>query len=126
MMYTSRFVRRTLIAATAVAAAMLAGQAAMADDVNVRFSWKLKGEYSFFYLGEERDLYKDAGVTLNLGEGAGSQAALGSLIQGQEDAVVMPGIFAISAIQKGMPVKIIALYQPQTPIALISHSDNPV
>ena len=61
-----------------------------------------------------------------MGEGAGAPAALGALLQGQEDVVVMPAIFAVSAIQKGMPIKIIALYQPKTPVVLISHPDKPV
>lgn len=127
MFYPTGLVRGAALAATAALAAVLATQSVMAEDVvNVRFSWKLKGEYGFFYLGEAKGIYKDAGVTLNLGEGAGAQAALGSLIQGQEDAVILPGIFAISAIQKGMPVKIIALYQPASPVVLISHPDKPV
>ncbi|MEZ0168804.1 ABC transporter substrate-binding protein [Microvirga sp. TS319] len=126
MSHAAGLVRRVALTATAVIAATLASQSAMAEDINVRFSWKLKGEYGFFYLGEQKGLYKDAGLTLKLGEGAGAQAALGALIQGQEDVVVLPGIFAISAIQKGMPVKIIALYQPTTPIALISHPEKPV
>jgi NitT/TauT family transport system substrate-binding protein len=61
-----------------------------------------------------------------MGEGAGAPAALGALLQGQEDVVIMPAIFAVSAIQKGMPVKIIALYQPKTPVVLISQPDKPV
>lgn len=126
MLHTTRVIRGTVLVATTALAMLMASQSAMAEDVKVRFSWKLKGEYGFFYLGEQKGLYKDAGVTLTLGEGAGSQAALGSLIQGQEDAVILPGIFALSAIQKGMPVKIIALYQPESPIVLISHSDKPV
>jgi NitT/TauT family transport system substrate-binding protein len=126
MSYATSLVRSLAFAATAAVGTVLASQGAMAEDVNVRFSWKLKGEYGFFYLGEEKGFYKDAGITLKLGEGAGSQAALGSLVQGQEDAVILPGIFAISAIQKGMPVKIIALYQPAAPVVFISHPDKPV
>ncbi|MFU0505544.1 ABC transporter substrate-binding protein [Pseudaminobacter sp. NGMCC 1.201702] len=126
MLHATGAIRGAAIAATAAFATLMASQSAMAEDVNVRFSWKLKGEYGFFYLGEQKGLYKDAGVTLKLGEGAGSQAALGSLIQGQEDAVILPGIFAISAIQKGMPIKIVALYQPESPLALISHPDKAV
>ncbi|EKF17472.1 NMT1/THI5 like domain protein [Nitratireductor pacificus pht-3B] len=125
-MYVTGLIRNTMLAATATAAIVFTAQGAMAEDVKARFSWKLKGEYGFFYLGEEKGLYKDAGVELTLGEGAGSQAALGALIQGQEDVVILPGIFAISAIQKGMPVKLVALYQPESPIALISQPDNPV
>ncbi|MDZ5454357.1 ABC transporter substrate-binding protein [Labrys sp. ZIDIC5] len=126
MFHTKGLIRRAMLAAMAAVAVLSGGRPAQAEDLNVRFSWKLKGEYGFFYLGQEKGLYQNAGVTLKLGEGAGSQAALGSLIQGQEDAVVLPGIFAISAIQKGMPVKIIALYQPETPVVLISHPNKPV
>ncbi|MDG4675880.1 ABC transporter substrate-binding protein [Shinella sp. 838] len=126
MMHVRRVIRGAALVATTAIATLVASQGAMAEEVKVRFSWKLKGEYGFFYLGEQKGIYKDAGVTLKLGEGAGSQAALGSLIQGQEDVVILPGIFAISAIQKGMPVKIIALYQPESPIALISHTEKAV
>ncbi|MGI6856673.1 ABC transporter substrate-binding protein [Mesorhizobium sp. 1B3] len=97
-----------------------------AEDVNIRFSYKLKGEYGFFYLGQEKGVYSQAGLATNFGEGASSQAALGSLIQGQDDLIVLPGIFAISAIQKGMPIKIVALYQPAAPTVLVSHPEKPL
>ena len=97
-----------------------------ADDVRVRFSWKMKGEYGHFYLAQEKGFYADNGLNVRMGEGAGAPAALGSLLQGQEDAVVLQGIFAVSAIQKGMPIKIIALYIPRVGVVVISHNDNPV
>jgi NitT/TauT family transport system substrate-binding protein len=96
------------------------------DDVNVRFSWKFKGEYAHMYLAQDMGFYKERKLNVRMGEGAGAPAALGALLQGQEDVVVMPAIFALSAIQKGMPVKIIALYHEQAPIVLISHPENPV
>ncbi|MBS0339917.1 MAG: ABC transporter substrate-binding protein [Proteobacteria bacterium] len=115
------------IRATAVAAAFALTSAAWAaDDVNVRFSWKLKGEYAHLYLAQEQGMYAANKLEVRMGEGAGAPAALGALLQGQEDVVVMPAIFAVSAIQKGMPVKIIALYQPKTPVVLISQPDKPV
>lgn len=94
--------------------------------VNLRFSWKLKGEYAHLYVAEANGHFRDAGLSVRLGEGAGSQAALGALIQGQEDLVLLPGTFALTAISRGMPVKLIALYHPRTPMALISWPDNPV
>lgn len=90
MMHVRRVIRGAALVATTAIATLVASQGAMAEEVKVRFSWKLKGEYGFFYLGEQKGIYKDAGVTLKLGEGAGSQAALGSLIQGQEDVVILP------------------------------------
>lgn len=127
MSYIMNVTRAAVVAVGAATALVAASTVAVADeDIDVRFSWKLKGEYGFFYYGKDEGIYSDAGINLNLGEGAGSQAALGALIQGQEDVVIMPGVFALSAIQKGIPVKLIALYQPTTPIALISHPENPV
>ena len=101
--------------------------AARADDeVKVRFSWKLKGEYAPLYLAQEDGFFKAQHVAVRMGEGAGAPAALGALLQGQEDVVILPGIFAISAIQKGMPIKLIAIYHAKTPVVIISHPDNPV
>lgn len=117
----------TAVATMALLAAVICSSAALAaDDVRVRFSWKLKGEYGHLYLAEERGFYAAKNLAVRMGEGAGSQAALGALVQGQEDIVIMPGIFAVSAIQKGMPVKIIALYHPKAPVVLISHPDKPI
>ena len=95
--------------------------ACAADDVNVRFSWKLKGEYASLYMALDRGLFAKRNLNVRLGEGAGAPAALGALLQGQEDIVVLPGIFAISAIQKGMPIKLVAMYQPKTPVVIIAH-----
>lgn len=96
------------------------------ESFNVRFSWKLKGEYAPFYLAQQKGLFAKQGLKVRLGEGAGSEAALGSLIQGQEDVVVIPGIYAMSAVSKGMPVKLIALYQPKAPTGIVSHLDDPI
>jgi len=118
-MRTSRFV---LAAALAAASGLPAAQ----DNVNVRFSWKMKGEYAAFYAAQDAGTYKKANLNVRLGEGAGAPAALGALIQGQEDIVVLPAIFAISAIQKGMPIRLVALYHPKTPFAFISHPEKPI
>ncbi|UVO35506.1 ABC transporter substrate-binding protein [Bradyrhizobium arachidis] len=107
-------------------AVILLSQSAFAETVNLRFSWKLKGEYAFFYLGQKSSIYRDAGIDVNLGEGAGAQSALAAVVQGREDLAVVPGIFALTAIQKGMPVKIVALYQPAAPVVLLSHQASPV
>jgi NitT/TauT family transport system substrate-binding protein len=89
------------------------------DDVKVRFSWKLKGEYGPLYLAQEDGFFSGQHLAVRMGEGAGAPAALGARLQGQEDV-------AISAIQKGMPIKLIAIYHAKTPVVIISHPDNPV
>jgi NitT/TauT family transport system substrate-binding protein len=120
--------RRTFVAAGLMLTSVLAmtSTAWAADELNVRFSWKLKGEYAHLYLAQEKGFYSSKGLSVRMGEGAGAPAALGALLQGQEDVVIVPGIFAISAIQKGMPIKIVALYHPTTPVVLASFPDKPV
>jgi NitT/TauT family transport system substrate-binding protein len=121
------FLRRCgTVAAGAVACAALVAPAPAQEQVNVRFSWRLKGEYAHMYVAQEKGYFAREGLTVRMGEGAGSQAALAALLQGQEDAVLLPGIFALTAISKGMPVKLIALYHPVTPMALLSKPERPV
>lgn len=122
----SNMLRAVSLALFAATAAVSTTSAWATEQVKVRFSWKLKGEYGFFYLGKEKGLYQRNDVDPDLGEGAGAQAALGSLAQGNEDVVIVPAIFAISAIQKGMPLKIAAIYQKRTPFAFISKLDKAV
>ena len=127
MAIASRITR--LLSSAVFGAAVLAagsGAAYAQEQVNVRFSWKLKGEYAPLFVAQEKGYFAREGLNVRLGEGAGAPAALGALLQGQEDAVLLPGIFALTAISKGMPVKLIALYHPKTPVALISWPENPV
>jgi NitT/TauT family transport system substrate-binding protein len=77
-------------------------------------------------MAQEQGYYAKEKLAVRMGEGAGAQAALGALLQGQEDVVILPAIFALTAIQKGMPVKIVALYHPKTPLGIISFPDKPV
>ncbi|RIK83961.1 MAG: myristoyl transferase [Hyphomicrobiales bacterium] len=126
-----RFLPTTLelgkIVSLALAALFLSiGASVAADSVKVRFAWKIKGEYAPFYVALEHGFFERHGLDVTMGEGAGSQAALAAIIQGQEDFFVGPGIFALSGIQKGIDVKIIAMYHPSAPIVLVSHPDKPV
>ena len=106
--------------------AFLNSPAVAQQQVNLRFSWKLKGQYAFLYVAKEKGYFAKEGLDVRLGEGAGAQAALGALLQGQEDVVLLPGIFALTAITQGMPIKLIALYSPKGPVALLSKQSNPV
>lgn len=116
-----------IIGSVAIAVGLaVSGSAWAADQVNVRFSWKLKGEYAPLYYTEALGYFKEEDLNVTLGEGAGSPAVLGALLQGQEDVAIMPAIFALTAIQKGMPVKIISLYHPVAPIVMVSQPDDPV
>ena len=119
MKLTTRFIAAVLcLAGSAIASAQ--------DTINVRFSWKMKGEYGPFFMAQEKGLYAKEKLNVKMGEGAGAQAALGALIQGQEDVVVLPAVFALTAIGKGMPIKLVAIYHPKTPLGIISFPDKAV
>ncbi len=122
-----------LLSAVLGLALLLAAQASAASaadrqktPVSVRFSWKLKGEYAPLYVALDQGYFAQEGLDVKLGEGAGSQAALASVIKDQDQAVWLPGIFALQAISKGVPVKLVALYNPAAPIAIISWPDKPI
>ncbi len=106
----------------------LAGSSAFAGEepFEVRFTWKIKGEYAALYVAEAKGLFAQQGLKVSMKQGAGGQAAMAALLQGQEDVVVSPGAYALSTVSKGMPIKIIALYHPATPLALFSHADKPI
>lgn len=134
-MQTNRRWTRRLVATGLAAAAMVflgipAPQAVAASGakipVSLRFSWKLKGEYAPLYVALDKGYFADEGLDVKLGEGAGSQAALAGLIRGDDQAVWLPGIFALQAISKGMPVKLVALYNPAAPILIISWPQKPI
>jgi NitT/TauT family transport system substrate-binding protein len=114
------------LAFTVLSASCGASNANAQEAFNVRFSWKLKGEYAPFYVARTKGFFGKEGLNVRLGEGAGADAALGSLLQGGEDVVVVPGIYVMSAVSQGMPVKIIALYQPKAPVGIVSHLDRPI
>lgn len=122
----SKFGKLTWAAALGISLLGVSIAAQAEEQVNVRFSWKLKGEYAAMYVAQDKGYFAREGLNVRLGEGAGAPAALGALLQGQEDAVLLPAVFALTAISKGMPVKLIALYHPVTPIALISWPENPI
>jgi NitT/TauT family transport system substrate-binding protein len=96
------------------------------ENVHVRFTWKIKGEYAPLYVARERGVFAQQGLTVSMGEGAGGQASMAALMQGQEDIVVVPGTYVLSTVSKGMPVKLIALYHPATPLGIFSFASDPV
>lgn len=128
MMMTRRLM---LIGLSAILAASLASvdiaaaQGAPAE-VTVRFTWKLKGEYAPLYVALEKGYYSAAGLTVRLAEGSGAKTALRQLAAGQEQVVWGPVVNAAQSVSAGVPARVIALYQPKVPIALIAHPDTPL
>ena len=95
-------------------------------EVTVRFTWKLKGEYAPLFVAQEKGYYGAAGLKVSLAEGSGAKTALRQLAAGQEQVVWGPVVNAAQSVAAGIPVKVIAVYQPRVPIGLIAHPDTPL
>jgi NitT/TauT family transport system substrate-binding protein len=102
--------------------------AASADKtpVSIRFSWKLKGEYAPLYVALDKGYFAAENLDVTLGEGTSSQTALSSIVQNQDQAAWLPGVFAVQAISNGLAVKVVGLYNAAAPNVLISRADKPV
>jgi NitT/TauT family transport system substrate-binding protein len=133
-----RSTARRCFEAVALAAAFtllaIGGDAAVAQDkaagakkaITLRFSWKMKGEYGPLYVALDRGYFAAEGLDVSLKEGAGPSAAFASLMKGEDDISWMPGIYAMQATSKGMPIKIVALYNLAAPIVMVSWPENPI
>lgn len=109
-----------------LAGADVAAAQGVPAEVTVRFTWKLKGEYAPLYVAQEKGYYSAAGLNVKLAEGSGAKTALRQLAAGQEQVVWGPVVNAAQSVSAGVPARVIALYQPQVPIALIAHPDTPL
>ncbi len=92
--------------------------------VIVRFTWKVKGEYAPLYVALDKGYYAAEGLDVQFAEGSGSETVvkmigLGTDNIGYGSATVIP-----EAVDRGLPVEVVAVYQPSVPIALISFPDE--
>ena len=96
------------------------------QNLTVRFTWKLKGEYAPLYVALDKGYYKAEGLDVQLSEGNGAQNVLKALASGNEHFGYGPAVAAAQAISQGLPVKVVALYQTSTPMAVIAFPGTPL
>ena len=111
-----------LLAAPGIASAQNAGN----TPITIRFSWKMKGEFAPLYVALDKGYFAAEKLDVKLGEGSSSQTALGSILQGQDQAAWLPGVYAVQAISNGMAVKVVGLYNRAAPNVLLSRANKPV
>ena len=121
----------TLLVAACIG--LVAGSAAEAQtppgakkQVSLRFSWKLKGEYGALYAALDKGYYAEEGLDVQLKEGAGIPAAFASLMKNEDQISWMPAIYLMQARSKGMPAKVIGMYNEAAPIFMVSWPDKPI
>ena len=98
-------------------------QAPAAQKLTVRFTWKLKGEYAPLFVALDKGYYKAEGLDIDLAEGSGAQTVFKLLASGAEKIGYGPAIAVAQAVSKGLPIKVISVYQTKTPMGVISFPD---
>lgn len=113
----------TIPAAIALWAPAARAQGDTREKVEIRFTWQFKGEHAPLFMALEKGFYADEGLDVRLAEGSGAETVVKLVAQGIDNIGFGPATTVAEAIGNGLPVQIIAVYQPNTPIGLMSFPD---
>ncbi len=120
----------TLVAALAIGliavlahAPATAQPASGATKVQIRFTWKLKGEYAPLFVALDKGYYAAEGLDVEMAEGSGAETVVKMVGLGTDTIAYGPATVVAEAISQGLPVKVVAVYQPEVPIGVASFPD---
>jgi NitT/TauT family transport system substrate-binding protein len=91
--------------------------------VVIRLTWKVKGEYAPLYVALQKGYYANEGLDVELAEGSGSETVVKLVGAGTENIAYGSATVVGEAVNQGMPVEVVAIYQPEIPMALASFPD---
>ncbi len=94
--------------------------------VLVRFTWKLKGEYAPLFVALDKGYFAAEGLDVTFAEGSGAETVVKMVGVATDKIAYGPATVGAEAIDKGLAVKVVAVYQPEVPIALVSFPDVPL
>ena len=115
-----------MLPATAQPAATSSNPTEVLQKVLVRFTWKLKAEYAPLFVAREKGYYAAEGLDVQLAEGSGPTTVVNVIATGSEDFGFGPATVVAEAASRGLPVRVVAVYQPAAPIAIVSFPDLPL
>ena len=102
------------------------GSAGTIQHVVVRFTWKLKGEYAPLFVALDKGYYADEGLDVELAEGSGAETVVKMVGLGTDKIAYGPATVGAEAVDKDLPVQVVAVYQSEVPIAIVSFPDVPL
>src|SRR5262245_41935 len=94
--------------------------------VKIRLDWKGGAQHAPFYLGQQRGLYKQQGIDLEVISGSGSSDTIKQVGSKAVEFGLVDALVLVQGAQQRLPAKSIAAYYQRTPIVLISPKDRPV
>jgi NitT/TauT family transport system substrate-binding protein len=108
--------RRVLLAA---ALSLLTLSSARAESVNVLLDWSWLPYHAAFFLAQERGYYREVGLEPHIEQGRGSVTTAMMVGQGGFDIGHLNITNAAAAIAKGVPLKVVAVYQHRTAASFV-------
>ena len=117
-----RLVTLSLVCGLFAAVSMTAPSAADNAPLSLRLNWKMKGEFTPFVVAAELGYFAAEGLDVTVNEGSGATQALQTVASGQDDIAYVPSIQTIKAINKGMPVQVIATVVKIDPMGMVAKS----
>jgi NitT/TauT family transport system substrate-binding protein len=96
------------------------------QQVLVRFTWKLKGEYAPLFVALDKGYYAEEGLVVKLAEGSGAETVIKMVGLGIDKIAYGPATVGAEAVDKGLPVQVVAVYQREAPIGVVSFPDLPL
>jgi NitT/TauT family transport system substrate-binding protein len=103
-----------------------AAQAQAPVKVKIRLDWKGGAQHAPFYLGQQRGIFKQHGVDLEVISGSGSSDTIKQVGSKAVEFGLVDALVLVQGAQQRVPAKSIAAYYQRTPIVLISPKAKPV
>jgi len=94
--------------------------------ISIRFNWTYKGEFTPFFVAQEKGFYRDAGLQVELGEGKSGTQAMQVVAAGNDQFGYVPSVQVVQGITQGMPVKSIATLGKTTGMCWAAWPDIPL
>ena len=94
--------------------------------VKIRLDWKGGAQHAPFYLGQQRGLYRQQGIDLEVISGSGSSDTIKQVGSKAVEFGLVDALVLVQGAQQRVPAKSIAAYYQRTPIVLISPKEKPV
>ncbi|MGV3487122.1 MAG: ABC transporter substrate-binding protein [Tuberibacillus sp.] len=87
--------------------------------ISLRLNWIMSGEHAPFYVALDKGFYEKEGLDVKIDEGDGSATTLKLTANNSYDLGYADAGTTSKGIAKGLPVKMIACYQQENPMAVI-------
>lgn len=96
------------------------------EKVVVQLDWVPEPEHGGLYQALAKGYFKDAGLDVEILPGGANIAVIESVAVGQADVGQSASTQVITAVSRGLPVRLLSSVFHQLPTALMLHEDNPI